>query len=441
MKVWAVVGLFLPRTFAFASTACRRCLSPSSVKQIPTTIAMASSSDPFDVFGSDNDNDKDDNDDDGQELGSSTTTTTTTTTTGANTMVVRDASCGPLAFHRGTEISLLHYVRQGLEEKATTVATSVEASKGVVVEDISHGLTRMGRILELVDAFCYSRHWMMHIGPEKGLIMEKHLTDCIQHYQRMATSSTSTTALPQPPFVIVEVGTYCGYSLIRMARQALQHFGTTTKTTAAGTTTTGSEHKLFHIFTVDVNPENVAVAQQMIALAGLQDHVTFIVLQDPVNIVNELSDTVRSRIEASSSSLLNQIGEKNEPASTRSGIDFLFLDHAKELYLADLQQLERSGLLKARTYVAADNILFFRLDEYREHMRKRADEGIVETRLEVGHLEYVDPNDEADKDLRDGLGTTPDLNVCLCARFVCSCTSSISSFSSSHTASLSSLTT
>jgi hypothetical protein len=85
------------------------------------------------------------------------------------------------------------------------------------------------------------------------------------------------------------------------------------------------------------------------------------------------------------------------------------LDHAKELYLSDLVQLEKSAMIKAQTWVAADNILFFRLDEYRRHMQALAEQGIAETLLEVGKLEYVNDQEQedTDQDLRDGLGKFP----------------------------------
>ena len=66
----------------------------------------------------------------------------------------------------------------------------------------------------------------------------------------------------------------------------------------------------FYIFTVDVNPHSVAIAQKMIQLAGLSSHVDFIVLQDAGK--NELSEMVRLRM-----------------SRTPAVIDFLFIDHGK----------------------------------------------------------------------------------------------------------------
>jgi catechol O-methyltransferase len=270
----------------------------------------------------------------------------------------RDPSCGALVFREGTEQAMLLYVRNELERSSSHT------------DDTDPTTTPREKILRLVDTFCYSRHWMMHVGPEKGIILQDFLTRRLQTYIEKADFTY--------PFVIVEVGTYCGYSSIRMSHTIIEKL----KDTPAAS---------FHIITVDVDPNNVAVAKQMVALAELESHFTFITLQDdPGHNPKELSLTVKSQ-------MMERFPERE------AVIDFLFLDHAKELYLSDLKQLEVSALIQQDTWVAADNILFFRLDEYRQHVQALADTGIVETRLEVGKLEYVDDQDKQD-DLRDGLG-------------------------------------
>ncbi len=80
-----------------------------------------------------------------------------------------------------------------------------------------------------------------------------------------------------------------------------------------------------------------------------------------------------------------------------SKIDFLLLDHAKHLYLHDVQTLERCNLIGKGTHVSADNVIFNRLDSYREHMRQLEFIGVVETRLEEMNLEYSN-------NLKDGIG-------------------------------------
>jgi len=295
-----------------------------------TRLAMASSSDPFGIFGDEND--------------SSAKSTDKT--------IRRDPSNGVLVHHAGIEASLWHYVENEME--------------GFQGETNA----KRQRILDLVDHFCYTRHWMMHVGPDKGTVLESFLRDCLDGH--LATSSSSA------PLMIVELGTYCGYSLIRMSHTLSKRFQEK-----------GVDPN-FHIFTVDINPSNVAVAQKMVHLADLSSHVDFTVLQDPVKDEKELSSTVQTR--------MSQIFPDRQPV-----IDFLFIDHEKDLYLADLQQLEGCGLIRANTWVAADNIVFFRLNSYRQHMQILQNQGVVKTQLKVGTLEYVQ-NGESDLDLQDGVG-------------------------------------
>ena len=80
-------------------------------------------------------------------------------------------------------------------------------------------------------------------------------------------------------------------------------------------------------------------------------------------------------------------------------IDFLFLDHAKDMYLDDLIELERNGFIKKGSHVAADNVIFNRLDGYRNHVQTLAKKFITETRLEEMTLEYSD-------DIKDGIELT-----------------------------------
>lgn len=76
-------------------------------------------------------------DEDDEELGNNTTTT-------------RDESGnGICCFHPNTEASLLAHVRNSLPNKSIDIEQ------------------RADDVLNAIDTFCMSRHWMMHIGPEK----------------------------------------------------------------------------------------------------------------------------------------------------------------------------------------------------------------------------------------------------------------------------------
>ena len=284
---------------------------------------------------------------------------------------VRDPSNGVKIHREGTEQNLLNYVRHQLGESNQQAAPT---------PSVAHLETILGH----VDTFCMSRHWMMHIGPEKGKIMESFLTECCQEKMKPIEKMAKQK---QTPLLIVEIGTYCGYSLIRMA-----------KTILSQRSSQSVENTLpFHIFTVDISAENQAVAKEMAKLAGVENHVSFLLLQGN-NQENELQTLVKSAV------------TQKFPDASR--IDFLFIDHDKDLYLPDLLQMEQSGLIRAGTFVCADNVFHFRLDAYRQHMTDLTatlPDATVRTRLEMSSLEYVNEvtkqQEAPDHDLRDGLGT------------------------------------
>ena len=83
------------------------------------------------------------------------------------------------------------------------------------------------------------------------------------------------------------------------------------------------------------------------------------------------------------------------------------MDHAKHLYLDDLRDLEDARLLRAGSRVCADNVVFNRLDAYRDHVHELELEGVVESRLEEMNLEYSN-------NLKDGMGK----KLCVLCLFV-----------------------
>jgi len=55
---------------------------------------------------------------------------------------------------------------------------------------------------------------------------------------------------------------------------------------------------------------------------------------------------------------VNAVADGAHPAPV-VGVDVLFIDHEKALYLDDLRMVEAAGLLNAGAVVAADNVLSF----------------------------------------------------------------------------------
>jgi catechol O-methyltransferase len=274
----------------------------------------------------------------------------------------RDPANGMLQFHSGTEDALLHYV---LNQDQNSGAAAV---------------------LKLMDQFCMERHWMMHVGPEKASVLTGFLTESFLHNRRNPAST----------FNILELGTYCGYSTIQLAH---------TLRSLAPTDTAAA----FHIYTVDINPETIPIANKLIHQAGLTPYVTLLPLAsaEPQSLIQLLRPLQQT-------------------------FDFVFLDHAKTCYLRDLLALEQSQMIRSGTYVAADNVIFHQIDGYRSYVKRLAERGVVQTRLVPGLLEYYqyDPQlptsiarifpafnnaDQEKRDreqFRDGIGKSL-LRVCL----------------------------
>ena len=248
----------------------------------------------------------------------------------------RDADAGVLAFHAGTEQALVTYVQNQLTSQEEQTPTQV---------------------LKMIDVFCLERHWMMHVGPEKAVILESFLQKCAAMKKNQQ-------------FLLVELGTYCGYSSIMFAQTLLQMKG------LSG----------FHIYTVEVSQQHVAVAQRLIRLAKLDQHITVLRL-DMTATENQLTSLLRSNV-----------GD--------AMIDFLFLDHDKDAYSSDLKRLEEAGMVSRGTCVAADNVIFAQIDNYRAYISQLASLGVVESKLVEAQLEYSAPDatESNETKLCDGIG-------------------------------------
>ena len=216
--------------------------------------------------------------------------------------VQRSDACGVLKFHSGTEDEMLRVV-------------AAEAQRG----DVSDTLA-------VIDRFCRSRHWMMHVGDVKGAILRG-------------------AACAAAPGLWVELGAYCGYSAVLLASQM-----------QSGT-----------LVSLDTEARCVAWSRQLVEHAGLSERVK--VLQS-------------SPDETASEALRREISSPR--------IQLLFIDHAKDRYLADLVVLE--PYLAAGCVVVADNVLCFdggaSLKPYLEHVRDTS--RYASSTLHEAPVEYSD---------------------------------------------------
>ncbi|MCC7259198.1 MAG: class I SAM-dependent methyltransferase [Gammaproteobacteria bacterium] len=137
---------------------------------------------------------------------------------------------------------------------------------------------------------------------------------------------------------VLEIGSYCGYSATLMGEYLAGCGGQLTA--------------------IELSRRNAAVATRIVEHAGLAAVVSF----------------RRGTLES-------EIGALGAP------FDAVFLDHWKDVYLPDLRRLEDAGLLRPGTVVVADNVGFFDVPDYLDHVRHS---GRYRSRFERASVEYQD---------------------------------------------------
>jgi catechol O-methyltransferase len=183
-------------------------------------------------------------------------------------------------------------------------------------------------VVRVIDEFCYERSFMINVGDEKGEILDRAL-------ERSGPSQ------------ILELGTYCGYSALRISRVMPEDA---------------------RLVSIEFNPENAEIARRIWDQAGIGDNVAV--------VVGTLGDDGRTlaALEA-------------EHGFGPGSLDFVFIDHDKAAYLPDLQRLVDKGWLHAGSVVVADNVKSPGAPEYRDFMR--AQEGKSWRTVEHDtHVEY-----------------------------------------------------
>jgi catechol O-methyltransferase len=182
--------------------------------------------------------------------------------------------------------------------------------------------------IRVIDQFCRHHSYLINVGDEKGRILDGAI-DRVR------------------PRRLLELGTYCGYSALRTARQM----------------SPGA-----HLYSVEFSPANADIAQRILAHAGVDDRVTIV-----VGTLGDGGETLRRL--------------RDEHGFAEGSLDMVFLDHDKDAYLPDLQRILGEGWLHAGSVVVADNILFPGAPAYRSYMRDH--DGTVWSTIEHrAHVEY-----------------------------------------------------
>ncbi len=183
-------------------------------------------------------------------------------------------------------------------------------------------------VIRVIDDYCYHRSVMMNVGDEKGEILDR----AVRRAQ---------------PYRLLELGTYCGYSALRMARAM------------------PSEARLYSI---EFNAANADIAQRIWRHAGISDRVTV--------VVGSLGDGGQT------------LGRLDGECGFGVGnLDFVFIDHDKAAYLPDLQRILERRWLHPKSVVVADNVRIPGAPAYRDYMRRH--EGTSwRTSEHRAHVEY-----------------------------------------------------
>jgi catechol O-methyltransferase len=182
-------------------------------------------------------------------------------------------------------------------------------------------------VLRLIDDFGYNHSYLINVGDEKGRILDDAIAKA-------------------GPRRILELGTYCGYSSLRMAIAAPQA----------------------QIVSIEFNAANAEIARRILSHAGVADRVTVVVgtIGDGGRTIEEL---------------------RMAHGFAAGSVDLAFIDHAKEAYLPDLKALVELGWLHRGSVVVADNIKFPGAPDYRAYMQQ-AEGKRWRTIEHETHLEY-----------------------------------------------------
>ncbi|MBV9799362.1 MAG: O-methyltransferase [Solirubrobacterales bacterium] len=183
-------------------------------------------------------------------------------------------------------------------------------------------------VIRAIDEYCYERSYMINVGDEKGAILDEAV--------RRAR-----------PSQVLELGTYCGYSALRICRAMPDDA---------------------RVVSIEFNAANALIAHRILEHAGIIDRVAV--------LVGTLGDGGRTiaTLEA-------------EHGLAAGSLDFVFIDHDKNVYLSDLELILGQGWLHPGSVVIADNVKFPGAPEYRAYLKERQDQSWRTVEHEA-HLEY-----------------------------------------------------
>ena len=166
-------------------------------------------------------------------------------------------------------------------------------------------------VLATIDRYAYTESFLINVGDEKGELLD-------------------AAARRAAPTLALELGTYCGYGALRIARAA----------------------PTARVYSIELSSDNAENARRIWDHAGVDDRVTC--------VVGTIGDGGRT---------LDALAQ--EHGFTSGSVDLVFLDHDKNAYLSDLQSLLDRGWLRRGTIVVADNVKIPGAPKYRAYMQEQ----------------------------------------------------------------------
>jgi catechol O-methyltransferase len=183
-------------------------------------------------------------------------------------------------------------------------------------------------VVATIDEFAYEKSFLVNVGDEKGELLDAAV--------RRANPRTA-----------LELGTYCGYGALRIARAA----------------------PAARVVSVELSAANADIARRIWSHAGVADRVSCVVgrFGDGGGTMDAL---------------------ETEHGFAARALDFLFIDHDKDAYLPDLRSIMERGWLHAGSIVVADNVRIPGSPKYRAYMRSEQGKHWT-TEEHKTHVEYL----------------------------------------------------
>jgi len=182
-------------------------------------------------------------------------------------------------------------------------------------------------VLATIDKFANEVSILVNVGDEKGALLDAAV--------RRAN-----------PKLSLELGTYCGYGSLRIARAAPDA----------------------KVFSVELSSANADVARRIWTHAGVVERITCVV--GTISDGGQTLDTLT-----------------NNHGFGAGKLDLLFIDHEKSVYLSDLQSILGRGWLHTGSIAVADNVGFPGAPKYRQYMREQQGK-LWNTVEHKTHVEY-----------------------------------------------------